>query len=68
MSELKIIQLVGRGFSNKEITDELNISEGTVRNYISNILGKLNLKSRTQLAILAVQTGIAVDFSEYIQN
>ena len=68
VSELKIIQLVGRGFSNKEITDELNISEGTVRNYISNILGKLNLKSRTQLAILAVQTGIAVDFSEYIQN
>ena len=68
VSELKIIQLVGRGFSNKEITDELNISEGTVRNYISNILGKLNLKSRTQLAILAVQTGIAVDFSEYVQN
>ena len=68
VSELKIIQLVGRGFSNKEITDELNISEGTVRNYISNILGKLNLKNRTQLAILAVQTGIAVDFSEYIQN
>lgn len=65
VSELKIVQLVGRGFSNKEITDELNISEGTVRNYISNILGKLNLKSRTQLAILAVQSGIAVDFSEY---
>ncbi len=64
-SELKIIQLVGRGLSNKEITDELNISEGTVRNYISNILSKLDLKNRTQLAILAVQTGISVDFSSY---
>jgi len=67
-SELKIIQLVGRGFSNKEITDELNISEGTVRNYISNILFKLDLKSRTQLAILAVQTGISVDYSSYIKD
>ncbi|MBN2837779.1 MAG: response regulator transcription factor, partial [Fusobacteriaceae bacterium] len=56
---------VGRGLSNKEITDELNISEGTVRNYISNILSKLDLKNRTQLAILAVQTGISVDFSSY---
>lgn len=64
-NELKIIQLVGRGLSNKEITDELNISEGTVRNYISNILSKLDLKNRTQLAILAVQTGISVDFSSY---
>ena len=53
------------GLSNKEITDELNISEGTVRNYISNILSKLDLKNRTQLAILAVQTGISVDFSSY---
>lgn len=66
ISELKIIQLIGRGFSNKEITDALNISEGTVRNYISNILGRLNLKSRTQLAILAVQSGIAVDIKGYI--
>lgn len=67
-SELKIIQLVGRGFSNKEITDELNISEGTVRNYISNILFKLDLKSRTQLAILAVQTGISVDYNNYLKD
>lgn len=65
-SELKIIQLVGRGYCNKEITDELHISEGTVRNYISNILSKLNLKSRTQLAILAVQSGIAIDSVDYL--
>lgn len=66
-SELKIMQLVGRGLSNKEITEELNISEGTIRNYISNILFKLDLKSRTQLAILAVQTGISVDYSHYLK-
>lgn len=65
-NELKIIQLVGRGFSNKEITNELNISEGTVRNYISSILSKLNLKNRTQLAILSVQSGISVDFDGYL--
>lgn len=57
-NELKIMKLIGMGLSNKEITKELNLSEGTVRNYISNILSKLDLRDRTQIAILAVQTGI----------
>ncbi|NLK98488.1 MAG: response regulator transcription factor [Epulopiscium sp.] len=57
-NELKIMKLIGMGYSNKEITKELNFSEGTVRNYISNILSKLDLRDRTQIAILAVQTGI----------
>jgi len=48
---------VGRGMSNKEIAQELCLSEGTVRNSISNILFKLGLRDRTQLAIWAVQTG-----------
>lgn len=56
-TEWQIIALVGRGMSNKEIAAKLNLSEGTVRNGLSNILGKLDLRDRTQLAIWAVQTG-----------
>lgn len=57
-SEWQIIQTVGSGMSNKEIAQELSLSEGTVRNSISNILFKLGLRDRTQLAIWAVQTGV----------
>lgn len=56
-SEWQIIQTVGSGMSNKEIAQELSLSEGTIRNSISNILFKLGLRDRTQLAIWAVQTG-----------
>jgi DNA-binding NarL/FixJ family response regulator len=55
-NEWRIIQLIGRGKSNKEIAIQLAFSEGTVRNYISSILSKLNLRDRTQLAIWAVET------------
>ncbi|MCI9355271.1 MAG: response regulator transcription factor [Firmicutes bacterium] len=55
-TEWKIISLVGRGLSNKEIAKKLKLSEGTVRNGLSNILSKLNLRDRTQVAIWAVQT------------
>ena len=56
-SEWQIIRTVGQGMSNKEIAAELHLSEGTVRNAISSVLLKLNLRDRTQLAIWAVQTG-----------
>lgn len=54
----RVIQQVGLGLSNKEIAAKLFLSEGTVRNYISKILDKLQLRDRTQLAIWAVQTGV----------
>ncbi len=49
--EQEIITLVAEGLSNKEIATELFLSEGTVRNYLSEILEKLELRDRTQLAI-----------------
>lgn len=54
-NEWKIIREVTRGLSNKEISESLNFSTGTVRNYLSTILDKLELRDRTQLAIWAVQ-------------
>lgn len=55
-TEWRIIAQVEKGASNKEIADTLSLSEGTIRNYLSTILNKLNLRDRTQLAIWAVQT------------
>ncbi len=49
--EREIIELVAKGCSNKEISAELYLSEGTVRNYLSVLLEKLSLRDRTQLAI-----------------
>ena len=48
--EMNIIRLVADGLNNKEIASSLYLSEGTVRNYISSILDKLQLRDRTQLA------------------
>ena len=49
--EREMIELVAKGYSNKEISSELFLSEGTVRNYLSTLLEKLSLRDRTQLAI-----------------
>lgn len=65
INEMKIIQCIGRGLSNKEITLKMNFTEGTIRNYISNILTKLSLRDRTQIAIFAIQSSIMIrDFEE----
>ena len=49
--ELEVIRLTAEGLSNREIASRLYLSEGTVRNYLSSILDKLELRDRTQLAV-----------------
>ena len=58
-TEWKSNSQVATGATNKEIAEALSLSDGTVRNYLSTILGKLDLRDRTQLAIWAVQTRAA---------
>ncbi len=53
--EKDVLRLLGKGRSNKEIAAELFITERTARTYVSNILGKLGLASRTQAALWAVE-------------
>ncbi|SEU14905.1 response regulator transcription factor [Paenibacillus sp. NFR01] len=50
-AELSVVSLIADGFSNKEIAGTLFLSEGTIKNYITDILSKLNLRDRTQIAI-----------------
>lgn len=47
----EILKLIGEGLSNKEIASKLFLSQGTVRNYVTELLDKLDLRDRTQLAI-----------------
>ncbi len=53
--EKNVIELVAKGLNNKEISEQLYLSEGTVRNYISTILEKLELRDRTQLAVFYLE-------------
>lgn len=56
--EYNIIKLVARGISNKEIAQRLNISSSTVKGYLEQIFSKLNVASRTEAVICALQAGI----------
>lgn len=57
--EYEVIQFVALGYSNKEISEKIFLSEGTIKNYISNILDKLDLRDRTQLAIYYLRNEVA---------
>jgi DNA-binding NarL/FixJ family response regulator len=56
--EMEVLRLVASGKRNKEIADELFLSEKTVKNHLSNILYKLQVNTRTEAALLAVQQGL----------
>lgn len=58
--EQRILGLIAEGKTNREIAEDIFLSEKTVRNYVSNILGKLNLSNRAEAAAFAVRHGISV--------
>jgi DNA-binding NarL/FixJ family response regulator len=55
-SELKILQLVAKGFGNKKISTELQLSQRTIESHISNLLSKTGLKNRTELARWVIES------------
>ena len=56
--ELEILQFLGKGASNKEIAAGLFLTEGTVKNHITNILGKMGVRDRTQAALMGKDMGL----------
>lgn len=56
--ELQVLRLLAVGSSNKEIASALHLAEGTVKNHITNILGKLGVRDRTQAALQAKALGL----------
>jgi DNA-binding NarL/FixJ family response regulator len=56
--ELQVMRYIGEGRSNKEIAECLNLTAGTVRNYISSAIHKTGMRDRTQIAIYALRNGL----------
>lgn len=58
-TELRVVQFVARGFANREIADELSVSQRTIESHVSNMLGKTGLHNRTELARWAMENNKA---------
>ena len=57
--ELDVLRLVAKGLTNREVAEQLVVTEATVRSHVSNILGKLHLANRVQATLYALQEGLA---------
>lgn len=58
-TELRVVQFVARGMANREIAEELNVSQRTIESHVSNMLGKTGLHNRTELARWALENNMA---------
>ncbi len=56
--EMDVLRLVAQGHANKEIARKLNVAEYTVKKHVHNVIAKLNVSDRTQVAIVAVKVGL----------
>ena len=56
--ELEVLRLVHAGQSNKQIASTLGVTEGTVKIHMNRIMSKMNVKSRTEAAVLAIRAGL----------
>ncbi len=63
--EKDVLDLVAKGLSNKDVAQALHLSEGTVKIHVSNILGKLNVSTRTEAAVRATQMGLVPAEEDY---
>jgi NarL family two-component system response regulator LiaR len=57
--EREVLELIGRGFANKRIALELDVSEKTVKTHVGHVMAKLGVTDRTQAAVVAVRAGLA---------
>jgi DNA-binding NarL/FixJ family response regulator len=57
-TEVKVVQLVAKGMANRQIADELNVSQRTIESHVSNMLNKTSLKNRTELARWAMESNM----------
>lgn len=56
--ELEILRLMAGGYSNREISQSLKRSEGTIKNHVSNVLSKLGVRDRTRAVLRAIELGL----------
>lgn len=56
--EREVLGLIAEGMSNRNVANRLNLTEGTIKNYVSSLIAKLNARDRTQAALMSKELGL----------